>query len=127
MTPEQATRRINAERRRQIDQEGWTPEHDDRHDNGEMLTAATLYFLNAKPSEYKGCKIYHLAIKKDGAPLGWPWTREWWKPKTPLRDLERAGALCLAEKDRLIRKGLHTHHVDYKSELIIKAMVELEP
>jgi len=34
---------IAAERRRQVEQEGWTAEHDDDHENGEMAMAAALY------------------------------------------------------------------------------------
>lgn len=33
---------IAAERRRQIEAEGWTPEHDDQHDEAEMARAAAL-------------------------------------------------------------------------------------
>ena len=32
--------RIAKERQRQIEQEGWTPEHDDHHAEGEMAAAA---------------------------------------------------------------------------------------
>ena len=46
-------------------------------------------------------------------PVGFPWEPKWWKPKTPQRDLERAGALCLAELDRLKRAGRESvGHVD---------------
>lgn len=31
---------IAAERKRQIEAEGWTPEHDDAHDKGELARAA---------------------------------------------------------------------------------------
>lgn len=34
---------VLAERRRQIETEGWTPEHDDRHNAGEMALAASCY------------------------------------------------------------------------------------
>jgi hypothetical protein len=37
----------------------------------------------------------------------WPWSKDWWKPKTPRRDLVRAGALSLAEIERLDRAALH--------------------
>lgn len=31
---------IAAERQRQIEEEGWTPDHDDQHTNGELALAA---------------------------------------------------------------------------------------
>ena len=33
----------------------------------------------------------------------WPWDREWWKPTTQRRDLVKAGALILAEIERIDR------------------------
>ncbi|MCM0757438.1 hypothetical protein M7775_02505, partial [Sporomusa sphaeroides DSM 2875] len=36
---------IAAERQRQISQEGWTPEHDDQHANGELALAAACYAI----------------------------------------------------------------------------------
>ena len=40
-----------------------------------------------------------------GAPFGWPhtWDASWWKPKDRRRDLVRAGALIIAEIERLDR------------------------
>jgi hypothetical protein len=117
-----ARRAIAAERQRQIESEGWTPEHDDAHENGEMLSAAVLYYANAKqqPGDPP------MTLKADGSPVGWPWEARWWKPKTRQRDLERAGALCLAEKDRL-RRAKHSWlgHVDQKLGLITKALTEI--
>lgn len=84
---------IQAERHRQRWDEGWTPEHDDAHDKGEMSTAAACYALNAAPERFA-----------DGVvPIFWPWAREWWKPKTRRRDLVRAAALIVAEIERLDR------------------------
>jgi hypothetical protein len=81
--------RIAAERRRQIEAEGWTPAHDDTHKDGEMARAAAAYAL----SSYGSIRGYEL----------FPWSSEWWKPRTPLEDLARAGALIAAEIDRLLR------------------------
>ena len=118
-----ARKSIAAERKRQIEVEGWTPEHDDAHADGEMLTAAVLYYAHAKrqPNDPP------MGMKADGAPLGWPWEACWWKPKTPARDLARAGALCLAERDRL-RRARHSWigHVDQKLRLITKALAVSE-
>lgn len=50
----------------------------------------------------------NFVIAKDGppgtvVPRGWPWGSSWWKPKDPRRDLVRAGALILAEIERIDR------------------------
>jgi hypothetical protein len=39
----QAALDVLAERRRQIEAEGWTPEHDDQHSNWELSRAAICY------------------------------------------------------------------------------------
>lgn len=81
---------IAAERRRQIEDEGWTAEHDDEHDNGEMAIAAACYAGDRRK--------FNMA-----APPAWPWSTLWWKPKDRRSDLVRAGALIAAEIDRLDR------------------------
>jgi hypothetical protein len=99
--------RIAAERQRQIEQEGWTPEHDDEHTDGSLAAAAACY---ARPMA--------ITVTAEGAridepddcdlPVGWPefWDSDWWKPEdTPIRRLEKAGALIAAEIDRLLRAG----------------------
>lgn len=83
---------IAAERRRQVEAEGWTPEHDDAHDSGEMAVAATFYLDPPLGSGWG-----------EGAPDGWPWEPEAWKPKDQVSNLIRAGALIAAEIDRLQR------------------------
>ncbi|WP_333828282.1 hypothetical protein [Pararhodobacter sp.] len=82
---------VLAERQRQVTVEGWTPEHDDTHENGDMARAAACYALTAAgfPAEYVGFWF-------------WPWLK-FWKPTTPRRDLVKAGALILAEIQRLDR------------------------
>lgn len=101
-----------SERRRQIDAEGWTPEHDDTHDEGEMLKAAIIYLWwetdKAAP------------LRDDGSPVGWPWACEWWKPKDRRSNLIRAGALCLAEEDRLARAGKQRGPAVHKLEIVIR-------
>jgi hypothetical protein len=121
MTPIQ---RIKAERQRQIDVEGYDGKHDDAHDSGELLRAAVLYYqhtmlqLRMEPP---------LKLRGDGAPIGWPWEAEWWKPKNHMQNLERAGALCLAEKDRLLRcRGGWVEHVNQKLRLICAAIKQLD-
>ncbi|TIU94669.1 MAG: hypothetical protein E5W09_22580 [Mesorhizobium sp.] len=80
---------IAAERKRQTSVEGWTPEHDDQHTRDQFATAA-------------GCYILHEALGSE-LELFWPWAPEWWKPTDRRSDLVKAGALIVAEIDRLDR------------------------
>jgi NTP pyrophosphatase (non-canonical NTP hydrolase) len=84
---------IATERQRQREVEGWTPAHDDGHDTGEMAGAAACYALST---------IKHWA-KDQVIKLIWPWADEWWKPKDARRNLVKAGALIVAEIERLDR------------------------
>lgn len=78
---------ISSERKRQIEVEGWTTTHDDyEHTNGELAKAAACY-AHGECDEW------------------WPWADGWWKP-TPndrIRELVKAGALVVAEIERLQR------------------------
>jgi hypothetical protein len=89
---------VAAERRRQIEVEGWGHDHDDAlHDNGALARAAACYALGRSIS-IKGS----VARRIPDFEL-WPWDWKWWKPKDRRRDLVRAGALILAEIERLDR------------------------
>ncbi len=83
------------ERLRQVEQEGWTPEHDDKHYSGEMAAAAACYAL--APHTTKGSRV--------SPPNDWPWHRSWWKPKSAHRNRVRAGALIVAELARHLRSA----------------------
>lgn len=108
--------RIAAERQRQIEQEGWTPEHDDGHDQGELALAACCY---ATP-----ILLYQRIDNATGFELvdPWPWEPRWDKRsdaadhdgntipdpenynyESRLDLLAKAGALIAAEIDRLER------------------------
>lgn len=96
---------IQAERLRQITAEGWTEEHDDQHNDGELLQAGIIYYLHGKYGVFRETgEALGITIADNGAPEGWPWEAQWWKPKDPRRDLIRAGALCLAEEARQHRR-----------------------
>jgi len=82
---------IASERKRQIEGEGWTAEHDDAHDRGEMASAAACYCIPIRDPV--------------PPPSNWPWDAKWWKPKDRRRDLVRAAALIVAEIERLDRNG----------------------
>ncbi|WP_343728489.1 hypothetical protein [Duganella sp.] len=91
-----ALRDIAAERQRQISAEGWTPEHDDKHTAGDMAIAASCY-------AWAGCSHAESDVQSKRLPLDWPWSAAWWKPKDKRSNLVRAGALILAEIERLDR------------------------
>ena len=97
----QAARDVLAERQRQVSAEGWSREHDDEHSRGELAQAAACYATSSVPYEV------------DGEPLpSWPWEKSWWKPTTPRRDLVKAGALILAEIERIDRATLTNEATD---------------
>ncbi|MGN8245253.1 hypothetical protein ACTHAM_002372 [Cellulomonas soli] len=83
---------FTAERRRQQDVEGFTTEHDAQHDPHNLLAAARCYMSVA----LGGSLIQHR----------WPWAPAYWKPKGPIRNLVRAGALALAANDAYQARGL---------------------
>lgn len=92
-----AWRAVARERRRQIAEEGWTPEHDDEHADGQIAAAAACYASSAAG-----------VVWTSPPPAFWPWDLEWFKPSTQRRDLVKAGALILAEIERLDRaEGAH--------------------
>ncbi|WP_370193275.1 MULTISPECIES: hypothetical protein [Aurantimonas] len=98
MTEMNGIESIAAERQRQVEQEGWTAEHDDRNEPGDLARAAACYAAHAAMPD-KGRDYLQ------GVPLDWPtrWDWKWWKPKDRRADLVRAGALIAAEIDRLDR------------------------
>lgn len=96
-----AARDVLAERQRQMGAEGWTPEHDDEHDSGELAAAASAYAVAA-------ADVLHPLSQGDGQytrgtpPAAWPWDN-CFKPAPPRRMLVKAGALILAEIERIDR------------------------
>lgn len=99
--PSKAAADVIAERARQISVEGWKPEHDDAHSAGEMAGAAACYLMQAVLDSIGRADLNGLA-KRTITEL-WPWAKDWWKPTTRRRDLVKAGALILAEIERLDR------------------------
>lgn len=98
--PSEATIDVLAERHRQIDMEGWTPKHDDEHANGDMARAAATYAITGSSDGRN--------FTDDGSTPSvierlWPWDWAWFKPKGRRRNLVKAGALILAEIERIDR------------------------
>ncbi len=89
---------IAQERARQLDQIGWTAEHDDMHRSGELSAAAVVY---AMPEDTRRITRYGHTLFR----ILWPFDMKFWNP-TPndrVRELTIAGALIAAEIDRLNR------------------------
>lgn len=88
---------IANERARQIAKEQFTPEHDDQHNEGQLLSAAVCY-VDMADTQIDGYGPL------EGVPFDWPWDRTWWKPSPdPIRNLTKAAALIASEIDRLQR------------------------
>lgn len=99
---------IAEERKRQIEKEGWTAEHDDEHKYGTLAIAGACYAFDVAA---------HLETRSYlGSPMNqglyqvaedfWPFVGESMKvttPDDPIRQLVKAGALIAAEIDRLQR------------------------
>jgi hypothetical protein len=102
----QAVRDVADERRRQQASEGYEPEHDDEQVRGELAYAAACYALSG-------------AQHPERVPGIWPWQPGAFKPKSRREDLVRAGALILAEIERLDRAALTDQPADYSLERTI--------
>jgi hypothetical protein len=94
---------VLAERQRQIDIKGWTPEHDDEHGHGEMAGAAACYAHHVNARAWV-VGTTHDDYAQEPSPDLWPWSEDSWKPTTPRRDLVKAAALLLAEIERRDRQ-----------------------
>lgn len=95
---------VLAERARQVREEQFSAEHDDRYIEGELGLAAACYIAHPRiASDSRLAFVQGVLI-----PELWPWDRQWWKPggKT-LADYERrlvkGLALGIAELERLQR------------------------
>lgn len=90
----QAARDVLAERQRQIEVEGYDADYDNGSVKHELSFAAVSYIAFGK-----GASDERLSLP----PSTWPWAKSLWKPKNRRADLVRAGALIIAEIDRLDR------------------------
>ncbi len=88
---------IADERKRQIEEEGWTAEHDAEHEDGGLAVAASAYALPPMARTFMSLE--------DGKylPIFWPFDACWWKPSPNdrIKELVKAGALIAAEIDRI--------------------------
>lgn len=92
---------IAQERLRQINNEGWSAEHDDAHTDGSLATAAAVYALHPFG--------WHFVVQERSKTRllslvdFWPWDIKWFKPEDDRRNLVKAGALIVAEIERIDR------------------------
>lgn len=86
---------VIAERDRQIEQEGWSLEHDDVHCRGELARAGASYVC---------CAAFSLLdFKPSWLAALWPWRSEDRKPQGFRRDLVKGCALIVAEGEKFDR------------------------
>lgn len=91
---------IIKERLRQLQEEGWTPEHDDTWREGELANSAAAYAMTYEMRDYLGHHNLETIFS---------FRSEWWKPARNdsyderKKELAKAGALIAAEIDRLNR------------------------
>jgi len=90
---------VLAERARQRAVEGFGDDHDNAQKRGELASAAMAYIQAAAFAARTGVTD----LSYCPAPYYWPWHRSWWKPTTHRRVLVKAGALILAEIERIDR------------------------
>lgn len=90
---------VQAERRRQVEAEGWSQEHDDEHACDEIAAFACFYAMPSAAREWDASSTGY------GNTLGEAILPEGWQPKTGdrRRELVKSGALILAEIERLDR------------------------
>lgn len=91
---------IYAERKRQIEEEGFDQNHDQQHSIDDLYWAACCYAGAGGPDAKK--------------PATWPFTPYWWKPSNRIRNLEKAGALFLAAADRAHYAGRYHDAAHYR-------------
>ncbi|MEN8639643.1 hypothetical protein [Pseudomonas sichuanensis] len=98
-----AGRAILTERQRQIESEGWTPAHDDQYGSLELVDAASCYALAPPWLDIWDDEKQAMKKWQPDCPQSWPWALTWWKPRSRRENLIRAGALILAEIERIDR------------------------
>lgn len=92
---------ISSERKRQIESEGYTPEHDDAHDKGELADAACTLAMSDRIFEELESRF---ASRLHLLQFMWPFEIESYKATDErIESLAKAGALIAAEIDRLQR------------------------
>lgn len=94
---------VIAERFRQVEVEGWSIEHDDKHCGGDLAYAGAAYARHAADTQNR--LEAHALEGSLGKlpPPAWPWEPAWWKPQDYRRNLIKGCALILAEIEKFDR------------------------
>ncbi|MHC1791834.1 hypothetical protein [Solidesulfovibrio sp.] len=92
---------IAAERRRQVEEKGFTAEHDDQHQDSELAFAACYFGIPCMFREGDET-IFPATLFKQ---TGWDLNSATREGKSRIERLAIAGSLIAAEIDRLIRAG----------------------
>ena len=98
---------IAVERMRQITVKGWTPEHDDEHVNDELAALAAFYAIPPAARDWDASSTgYGDTLAQAIIP------HDWVAPPDGDRivELVKAGALIIAEVERLLRAAEAGHH-----------------
>ncbi len=101
-----AINQIADERSRQQAVEGYDIIHDDQHDMGEMAIAAACYALPEDVRSPKAESEGPISVSIHLRAFLWPWQESDWRPtrNDRIRELVKAGALIVAEIERLQRE-----------------------
>lgn len=97
---------IAAERKRQIEVEGYDAKHDDEHSHGEIARAAACYaYLAGAESDWdrQEQKKEWWGPRHSWLRQMWPWEWFYFKPKGRRNELICSAALSLAEIERIDR------------------------
>jgi len=89
---------IMNERIRQVEEEGYTPDHDKGHEQ-DLIDAAGCYITVVKFWTFGPFKVPRFPT------MGWPWKDSDWKPgNSRIELLVKIGALCAAAIDAILAK-----------------------
>ena len=99
---------IAEERQRQIEIEGYTDDHDFKHNPRDFVHAAKTYLMSSDltlySKEFSPSNNWHQTNEpfyRNEIERSWPWEQESFKPTSDIQDLIKAGALIAAAIDRL--------------------------
>jgi hypothetical protein len=97
---------VLAERARQISAERFTTAQDDRYTRGQLARAAAAYALTTLPANAFGDNEGDAMDLPYCIELSWPFAKHWLKADDARRSLVKAGALIIAEIERLDRAAI---------------------
>ena len=98
---------VLAERVRQVEEEGYTPRHDDEQRRaGQLAAAGACYLLAVHHQNVAYVRTGKMVVQPSSPHPAWPFPRIIWRPASPARMTLKGTALGLAELVRHLRAGL---------------------